>query len=240
MATISNFPLRDPAPRNRIPPLQPGDRLTWPEFKRRFDATPGLKKAELLEGTVYMSPPVSHSFHSRPHSHLIGWLVQYVAMTPGVDAGDNGTLRLDLDNALQPDAFLSILASHGGQARLDEDGYLIGAPELVAEVAASTVSYDLHGKLNVYRRHGVKEYVVWRVNDGAVDWFILREGQYERLALSDGRFRSETFPGLWLEPAALVRGDLRTVLNVVIEGTADPAHAKFLSALESAATKPNS
>src|SRR3954462_1343744 len=92
-----------PAPRRPPLPLQQGDRLTRVEFERRYDATRGLKKAELIEGVVYMPPPVSHTYHSSPHADLIGWLFSYRASTPGVIGGDNGSLRLDLDNMPQPD-----------------------------------------------------------------------------------------------------------------------------------------
>ena len=62
-------------------------------------------------------------------------------------------------------------------SRIDEDGYLEGAPELVAEITASTVSYDLHDKLHVYRRSGVQEYLVWRTIDGGIDWFTVAAGK---------------------------------------------------------------
>jgi Uma2 family endonuclease len=142
-----------------VPALQPGDHLTRAEFERRFDATPGLKKAELIEGIVYMPPPVSDE-HSSPHSDLVTFMGIYRIATPGVLGGDNGSLRLDLDNMPQPDAFLRIDPACGGQTRLSEDGYVEGAPELVGEIAVSSASYDLHTKLNVYRRNGVKEYLV--------------------------------------------------------------------------------
>jgi Uma2 family endonuclease len=146
--------------------------------------------------------------------------------------GDNSTVRLDLDNEPQPDALLLIAPEHGGQSRLDNDGYIVGAPELLAEVAASSASYDLHSKLHAYRRNGVREYVVWRVLDAALDWFVLRAGQYERLLLgSDGLLRNEVFPGLWLDPAALLRGDLARVLAVVQQGINSPEHQAFLRRL---------
>jgi hypothetical protein len=63
-------------------------------------------------------------------------------------------------NEPQPDAFLFILPSFGGRARIDEDGYVVSGPELIGEVAASSVSYDLHDKLDVHRRHQVQEYIV--------------------------------------------------------------------------------
>jgi Uma2 family endonuclease len=149
----------DATPPSRIPPLQHGERLTRAEFERRYAAMPYVKKAELIEGVVYMPSPVSDA-HSGRHFNLNGWLFLYSMFTPGVTGGDNGTLRLDMDNEPQPDGFLRILESHGGQARVDADGYVTGAPELVDEIAVSSASIDLHAKLNVYRRNGVREYVV--------------------------------------------------------------------------------
>jgi len=213
-------------------PLENGDVLTRAEFERRYEAMPHLKKAELIEGVVYVPSPVRHRYHGHQHTHLIGWLVQYEANTPGVEASDNVTVRLDLDNEPQPDALLFIDPACGGQACIDADGYIEDAPELVAEVAASSASYDLHAKLRVYRRNGVREYIVWRVLDQEIDWFVLRAGQYERLPLdAAGLYRSEAFPGLWLDPAALLRGDLATVLAIVQRGLASPEHAAFATRL---------
>jgi Uma2 family endonuclease len=225
-------------PRTRIPPLQNGDRLTRAEFERRYDATPNLKKAELIEGVVYMPPPVSFDEHAGPHFDVIGWLAMYRMATRGVVGGDNGSLRLDLDNMPQPDAFLLILPEYGGQARIGPDGYVEGAPELVFEVAASTVSYDLNAKWNVYRRNGVREYVVWRVQERAVDWFALRAGRYEPLPPDpSGVYRSEVFPGLWLDAAALVGGDMTRVAQVQQEGLAGPEHAAFSMQLQTASAR---
>src|SRR5438067_7524816 len=142
---------------------------------------PHLKKAELIEGVVYTPPPVSHEGHGGPHFDVIGWLAAYRIATPGVTGGDNSSLRMDLDNMPQPDAFLMIEAERGGQARIDDDGYLEGAPELIVEVAASSASCDLYDKMNAYRRNRVQEYIVWRVLDRALDWFALREGRYAPL-----------------------------------------------------------
>jgi Uma2 family endonuclease len=222
-------------PQSRVVPLLvAGDRLTRAEFERHYAAMPYLKKAELIEGVVYLHTQVSTDEHGAPHAELVGWLGFYRAFTPGVQGGDNGTLRLDLDNEPQPDAFLRILPEFGGQSRT-ANGFVEGAPELVAEVAASSASYDLHDKLNAYRRNGVLEYVVWRVWDRAIDWFVLRGGRYESASLTaGGLYRSETFPGLWLEPAALMRGDLARVIQVVQEGLATSDHAAFVARLEQA------
>jgi len=106
---------------------------------------------------------------------------------------------------------------------------------LLAEVAASSAAIDLNQKLRVYRRNEVHEYVVWRVLDQAVDWFVLRGSAYEELAAgADGILRSGVFGGLWLDPAALVRGDLARVLAVVQQGIASPEHAAFVSRLRQA------
>jgi Uma2 family endonuclease len=120
----------------------------------------------------------------------------------------------------------------GGQSKISEDDYIETAPELVAEVASSTASRDLGVKLRVYRRSGVKEYIVWRVRNRAIDWFALRDGEYARLAPDpDGILKSEVFPGLWLDPEALIRGDLARVLAVLDEGIKTPEHAEFAAKL---------
>ena len=237
MATVESSvagPLVPPSI-ERIPELQAGDHLTRAEFERRYSAMPHVKKAELIEGVVHMPSPVSHKRHSRQHVFLVTWLGTYLSATPGSDAGDNGTVRLDWDNEPQPDGILRILPERGGQSQDDEDGYIAGAPELVAEVSASSASYDLHEKLRAYQRNGVLEYLVWRVHDSAIDWFVLRGGGYEPLPLTDsGHYHSEKFPGLWLDPSAMIRGDLAAALAVLQQGLASPEHAAFVARLQTA------
>jgi len=230
--------LSEPAECERIPPLQAGDRLTREEFERRYNAMPHLKKAELIDGVVYVPSPASYRNHGNPHFNLIGWLAPYAAATPGVEGGDNGSLLLDLDNEPQPDAYLIVLPSYAGQVQLDEKGFILGAPELVAEVAATSVNYDLHDKLNAYRRNGVQECVVWRVFDGVVDWLVLRENRYEPLELDpSGIYKSRVLPGLWLDPAALIAGDLLSVDRIVQQGVSSAEHAHFVSRLQANAAR---
>ena len=231
IATAPRKELRSAQP---IPPLQAGDRLTRPEFERRYRAMPHVHKAELIEGVVYLPSPVSIEGHSSPHFDLITLLGVYRSQTQGVQGGDNGTVLLDLDNEPQPDSFLRILPQFGGQSGNRGD-YVEGAPELVAEVTASSASYDLHDKLRAYRRNGVREYVVWRVWDREIDWFVLREGTYERLqSPPDGIYRSEVFPGLWLDAAALLAGELARAILAVQQGLASAEHAEFVSRLQRA------
>jgi hypothetical protein len=199
---------------------------------------PHVKNAELVEGIVYMPSPVRLVGHGKPHAILLGWLTHYVAKTPGLDYfGDNATVRLDEDNEPQPDVLLMLPAYAGGQARVDHEGYVNGAPEFVGEVAASSVSIDLHLKLNAYRRRGVREYLVWRTDDAEVDFFVVRDGQFDRaVPNSEGFLVSQVFPGLWLDPGALVRGDLPRLFEVVDRGATTPEHKAFVERLKKSST----
>jgi hypothetical protein len=150
------------------------------------------------------------------------------------------TVLLDLNSAPQPDAVLYIRHKHGGRVRLDENGYIVGAPDLVAEVSASTVSFDLYEKLRAYERDGVREYIVWRVLDQEVDWFVLRDQSFEKLAPDeDGILRSTIFPGLWLDPLALVTDNSDRLYDVLQRGLDSPEHADFVTRLRAAATGDN-
>lgn len=146
-------------------------------------------------------------------------------------------MRLDADNIWEPDAFLYIEDNLHSQVHVDKDDYLTGAPELVVEIAASTVSRDLHQKFNIYRRTGVQEYIVWRTQDHALDWFRLDEtGNYERVEPdADGILRSEMFPGLWLAVAKLLNGELAAVLTELQNGIASAEHQKFVEKLQATA-----
>ena len=215
-----------------IPPLENGDKLTRHEFERRYHAMPNLKKAELIEGVVYVASPVRAKQHGKPHARIMTWLGTYEAATPGVEALDNTTVLLDTDNEPQPDALLRI--ETGGQSRINKDDYVEGAPELIVEIAASSASYDLHEKLKVYRRNQVQEYLIWRVYDYQFDWFRLQQGEYIQLQPNaDNIICSQIFPGLWLDKTALLGGDLGKVLTVVQQGLASPEHENFISKLSS-------
>ncbi len=149
------------------------------------------------------------------------------------------SVRLALDNMPQPDGLLFITPEHGGQVKIDDEDYVNGAPDLVAEVAANSAHYDVNDKLEVYRLHGVREYIVWRMLDREIDWFFLPGGRSERLALAeDGILRSTIFPGLWLDPAALLRDDFETLLAVLHRGIDTPEHAAFKAQLQRARVEP--
>ena len=191
--------------------LEVGDHLTREEFHRRYSARPDIKRAELVEGVVYLGSPVRFDRHGQPHGLVVVWLGTYAARVPGLMVGDNATVFLDDNNEYQPDAFLWRVEPGGPQ--LTPDGYIDGAPRLVVEVAASSVSYDLHEKKEVYRRNGVGEYLVWRTLDGALDWFELRDSVYvAREPDASGTIESSQFPGLRLHVPSLLAGDAAGVL----------------------------
>jgi Uma2 family endonuclease len=211
-------------------PLESGDKLSREEFERRYMAMPEVKKAELIEGTVYMASPLRIDSHGNPHGRIVIWLGTYEVATPGTLLGDNSTVRLDLDNEPQPDVLLMIV--NGGQSEVSKDGYVEGAPELVIEVAASSASIDMHDKLIAYQRNRVQEYLVWRVYEKAFDWFHLVDGKYEQMpANAEGIICSEVFPGLWLAKDALLRNDFAKVLEVLQQGLASPEHQAFVAGL---------
>ncbi len=214
---------------SQILPLENGDRLSRYEFERRYTAMPYLKKAELIEGVVYVPSPVRFKSHGKPHAAIMAWLSDYWIAMPGVDLSDNTTVRLDLDNEPQPDALLRI--ESGGRSRLSDDDYVEGAPELVVEIAASSANYDLHDKKRAYRRNGVQEYIVWQIFENKLDWFSLKEGEYVLLPDEDGVVRSQIFPGLWLAVPALLGGNMAKVVIVLQSGLNSAEYAEFVKRL---------
>ncbi|MGL5063752.1 MAG: Uma2 family endonuclease [Microcoleus sp.] len=213
-----------------ILPLENGDRLSRDEFHDRYLAMPHVKKAQLIEGVVYMPSPVRHRRHGKPHAAIIAWLSDYWLATPGVDLGIETSVFLDGDNEPQPDALLRI--ENGGNSQITEDDYVQGAPELIVEIAASTASYDLHDKKKAYRRNGVQEYIVWQINKNRLHWFRLEKGKYVSIKPDDnGVIRSVIFPGLRLAVPALLSGNLAQVMAVLQEGINSDEHHEFVESL---------
>jgi Uma2 family endonuclease len=209
------------------PALRNGDQLTPDEFERRYRAMPDIRKAELLDGVVFLPAPLVTNDIAAARFDLVGWLGLYRMATPGVSGSVNASVRLDKTSEPQPDVCLRILAAHGGQATISMDRFLVGAPELVAEVVEDTRVIEL--KQKIYERAGVREFICWRVRDQEIDWLILRAGKYEPLLLSaEGVYRSEVFPGLWLAPLTLLRGQGAVVVGTARRGSTSPAHADFV------------
>jgi Uma2 family endonuclease len=201
------------APYVKAPVLDSGDRLTRAEFHRRYLARPDLKRAELIGGVVYLPSPTRYTWHDDQAATMVAWAKTYVAHHSDIRAGGSATIYLDATSEVQPDAFLFRLEPAGPGARQAEDGYLEGAPQLVVEVSASSASYDLHDKKEIYRRNDVREYLVWRVLDDAFDCFRLVDGEYVLVEPDTrGVIESREFPGLRLNVPRLLAGDLAVVL----------------------------
>jgi Uma2 family endonuclease len=229
---------KDVAPEVAVPPLRDGDRLARAEFERRYTAMPENVHAELFCGVVrlWLGRGIAPAGHAR--ARLAHWLGQYEAHTAGVGGSLHGTVRLGADSEPQPDAVLRVSDKRVGQSWIDEDDFIAGAPELAAQASYGTLDVDLGPRLWDYERFGIREYVLWRVPDGALDWFVLRNGQYDRLqAGADGLIRSEAFPGLWLDVAALLRGDGLAVAAAVQNGIASTEHAAFVRRLAEEAAR---
>ncbi len=221
-----------PQLKTEIPRLENGDRLTRPEFERRYQAMPNHQKVELIEGVVYMASPLRFRSHGEPHAQINTWLGVYYAATPGVLAADNTTVRLDGENEPQPDAILFINPNLGGQCRISEDDYIEGSPELIVEIAASSAAYDLYDKKRAYQRNGVQEYLVWQVYEHEISWWKLQEGEYIALETDEnGVIKSQVFPGLWLEVRSLLEGNLAEVLKRLQEGIESVEHQDFIRRL---------
>lgn len=225
-----------------IPPLRNGDHLTRAEFHRRYEAMGDGVRAELIEGIVYlwsrndMPSPVSIDFHGTPHLDVGTWVGVYCSRTPGLLRGSDSTVLIDGVNEPQPDVLLGIPVAAGGRTRLvtrDGKRYVDGAPDLVIEVAASTASIDLNAKLAAYQRNGVGEYLVVLTEDQReARWLSLVDNLFEPVPPdADGLLKSRLFPGLWLDPAALLAGDLPRLLAALDVGCATEEHRRFAARL---------
>lgn len=229
-APVPPSPASAPRSPSAIPLLHNGDRLTRAEFERRYHAMPHLRVAELVEGVVFMPSPTRIDQHGGPQADLAAWARVYAAATPGTQAAVSPTVRLDQDNEPQPDVLLRLSPDQGGRSTTSADGYVEGSPELAIEITASTASYDLHDKKRAYRRNGVRENLVWLMEEGRVVWWELREGEYVELAPdAQGHLHSRVFPGLWLDVPALLAGDFARVLATLQLGLASPERSAWLT-----------
>jgi Uma2 family endonuclease len=236
MATIQTTSHSGPQDEG-LPPLEAGDHLDQKTFHARYEAMPEHVRAELVQGVVYMPSPLGTS-HGDIHAEVVTWLKVFKAATAGTRVLDNATTILSDEDEPQPDASLLILPEYGGQTR-EEGGYLVGAPELVAEVASSSASHDLHTKRAAYERAGVREYVVVVLRDPQIVWFVRQVGQFVPLAPgADGLYRSLAFPGLWLDPQALLRSETSRVIDALRLGLASPEHGSFIERLKPTSPPP--
>jgi Uma2 family endonuclease len=213
-----------------IPLLISGDRMTQEEFHERYEQYPGDTKFELIGGIVYMASPLTklHSDYDDEVGFILGL---YRRATHGVDALHNATAIMSEEDEPQPDLGLRIQPEYGGQSRTNEKHYLVGAPELVAEIAYSRRAIDLHAKRDRYEAAGVIEYLVVNVEQGEVVWHHFPSEKRIRPD-KQGIARSRVFPGLWFDVPALLARDSAKVREVAEQGLASPQHAAFIKRLQ--------
>jgi Uma2 family endonuclease len=230
MSTTVRQPVRVASP--GVPLLENGERMKQPEFHRRYEQQPGEARFELIGGTVYMASPAR--WHHGDYQGAIATLFGcYRARTPGVVGGTDVTVILGEESEPRPDAVLRIEKAHGGQARLNEDNYLVGPPELVAEISYSTRSLDMNQKRQDYLAAGIQEYLVVCVEEQEVHWFHF-PSKTSIKPNRQGISRSRVFPGLWIDTQALLRRDYSRLVEVLQQGLAHREHSAFLRRLEKA------
>jgi Uma2 family endonuclease len=211
-----------------VPLLKNGERLDQKNFHAHYEASPPGFRAELIGGIVYVSSPLKPR-HGRYDHHVNHWLGEYSVETPATEVLTNTTDILGPKSEPQPDVCLVILPEFKGQTREDNHGYLTGPPELVVQISDATERLDLGARKDDYEKAGVREYLVVALRRQEVLWFIRRRGKFRELTAGpDGILRSETFPGLWLDPAALLRREVKRLLAVLRLGLASPEHAAFV------------
>jgi Uma2 family endonuclease len=216
----------------KLPGLITGEQMSVEEFLRRWDALPDLKNAELIDGVVYVSSPVSRE-HGSLDSLIHWWLATYAHRTHGCATGINSTWLM-LGSAPQPDAYLRILPSHGAQSG-DEALFCTGAPELAVEICITSTEVDFGPKLALYQRAGVREYITVELFGRRMTWRVLENGAYVGQTLPpDGIVRSRAFPGLCLDLEAFWAGDGARMLAALNAGLASDEHQQFVAHLATA------
>jgi Uma2 family endonuclease len=209
--------------------LQTGDYMNAAEFMGVYEQMPVEFEAELIGGIVFVASPLKRR-HGTMHPALSTLFFAYCGHTLGVECGDNATVLLGDEGVPQPDLYLRILPEYGGQSRTTSDDYVAGPPELIAEIAHSSRSIDLHAKRHDYARYGVLEYLVACLRERQLRWFDLRAGQ-ELQPDTDGVLRVRTFPGLSIHIDALFRQDYATLMATLQQGLATQEHTALVNLL---------
>lgn len=215
--------------------LRNGDRMKQTEFHAIYEQMPENFRAELIDGTVFVSMPLG-----KPHAQgqlLMGAVIAaYAGHTPGVEGLDDVTVILGKDDEVQPDLLLRVLPAFGGKSTDAYDQYIHGAPELTCEVAYSSRAIDLHLKRRRYALAGTLEYIVFCLAPREIRWFDFATGS--RISPDErGVFRSKAFPGLWIRNESLLNLDYREVMDTLNEGLASDEHAEFAAELTRRAEK---
>lgn len=191
--------------------LSDGLVLDAEEFHKRYLRS-DLRKVELVRGRVKMPSPVRFAQHSKPQGNLYYWLRTYSLRVGNVECGVEATVKLDARNQVQPDV---VMLKVNGQCSVDDSDYIVGAPEFVGEVAASSDARDSTTKCNLYQEFKAKEYLIWKTVEQEVCWYRLVDDRYQRILPVNSVLRSVEFDGLCLDVTALIEGDINQVLSTL-------------------------
>ena len=179
-----------------------------------------------------MPSPVSQRRHGDRTQASIGWLFHYRARTPGASSGDNSTVRLDLNNSPSPTRAFHQPA-YGGQVKLDEEGYIVGAPDSLPRsppalpATTFTISSGLtSATVSASTSSGASSIV------RSIGSFCVTAASRNSHLEEDGTLRSTVFPGLWLDPSASLDEDFDRLLDVLRSGLDSAEHAEFVGRLQ--------
>lgn len=198
-----------------VPPLESGDVLDADEYWRRYQSTPVGLKAERIRNRVFIMSPLRAVQHGNPHALLSLWLGTYALEFSSLTVSNNATIRLNAENDPQPDL---CMIRRDGQTHYDEDGYLIGPPELIVEIAGSSASYDFGEKRDVFDAAGVAEYLVYETVGGRIAWWTRQNGALHEIVPENGNYQSQMFTGLWLDSDALRSCDATKLIATLRSG----------------------
>jgi Uma2 family endonuclease len=203
------------------------------EFHTFYEQMPESFRAELIDGTVFVSMPLG-KLHAKGHVLMSAIMAAYAGYTPGVEALSDATLILGKDDEVQPDLLLRVLPTLGGKSADAYDQFIQGSPELVCEVAYSSRAIDLHLKRRRYAQAGVLEYIVLCLEPREIRWFDFATGSM--ITPNDsGVLRSKAFPGLWMANQSVLQLDYLAVMDKLTEGLASAEHAAFATELKRSA-----
>jgi Uma2 family endonuclease len=154
-----------------------------------YKSLPEGTLAELIDNVIYMSPsPISK------HQVILNKInVQFYNHLAKNNAGIVYVSPLDVyldekSNAVQPD--LSVVLNEGN-ARVDENGYINGAPDLIVEILSpGNAQHDLVSKKELYERFGVKEYWIVDPETRKAQGFQFQKGKYILIGDQEGKIQS--------------------------------------------------
>ena len=212
------------------PPLVAGQRLDSVTFHERYERMPPNTRAELIGGVVYMPSPLSLA-HGDVNAPIVTWLSITKGGRPASGRRSIRRPGWTTWGSRNPTA-RSGSSPNAAAGRRPIASISLGPPELVVEIARSSRAIDLGPKLQDYQRTGVLEYLVVALEPDEVFWFERNDDLFTRVEPdADGVFRSEVFPGLWLDSHRPLPARFPGLMAVLGLGLDSAEHAAFVDHL---------